>query len=183
MSLSSEQAAQALREVEAVGQHSGQLYRYQRIAPMLMLWGVIWLIGFGLTDITPAHANFIWIALDVIGVSGCIYLGQRGKHEGRAGTSWRWLASILSIFAFYILALVIFQPATGMQSAAFIALIVSLFYVLGGFWLGARFAIAGALLAALTLIGYFMLAAHFALWMAVAGGGALMLAGLWLRRA
>ncbi|MCX4160997.1 MULTISPECIES: hypothetical protein [Paraburkholderia] len=153
------------------------------MAPMFMLWGVIWLIGFGLTDIAPAYANFIWIALNVVGVLGCIYLGQRGRHEDRSATSWRWLASMLSIFAFYILALVIFQPATGMQSAAFIALIVALFYVLAGLWLGARFAIAGTLLAALTLIGYFVLPAHFALWMAVAGGGALMLAGLWLRRA
>jgi hypothetical protein len=35
----------------------------------------------------------------------------------------------------------------------------------------------------LTLFGYVTLASHFYLWMAVVGGGALVLAGLWLRRA
>ncbi|WP_042338501.1 hypothetical protein [Paraburkholderia ferrariae] len=87
------------------------------------------------------------------------------------------------MFAFYILVLNIFQPVTGPQSATLIALIVALFYVLAGLWLGARFVVAGIVLAVLTVFGYFMLAAHFYLWMAVVGGGALMLAGLWLRRA
>lgn len=183
MSLSSEQAAKALREVEAVSHRSGQLYRYQRAAPVLMLWGVIWLVGFSLTDVIPAHASVIWIALDIGGLLGCIFFGRRSKGESSTVTTWRWLASIFSIFAFYILALIILRPTTGTQSAALVALIVALFYVLAGLWLGTRFAVAGALLAALTLFGYFMLAAYFYLWMALVGGGALMLAGLWLRRA
>jgi hypothetical protein len=183
MSLSSEQAAEALREIEAVGHRSGQLYLYQRSAPMLILWGVIWLVGFGLTDLFPAKANSIWIPLNVVGVLTCVYFGQHGKGERSTLMTYRWLASIVSIFAFYIFVLVIFQQATGKQSAALICLIVALFYVLGGLWLGARFAAAGIVLTTLTLFGYFILTAHFYLWMAVVGGGALMLAGLWLRRA
>ncbi|WP_322014267.1 hypothetical protein [Paraburkholderia sp. J12] len=182
MSLSSEQAASALREIAAVENRSGQLYRYQRTAPMLILWGAIWALGFVLTDRFPVQANWIWIPLDIAGTLGCIYLGQRGKDHASA-TSWRWLASIVSIFVFYILVLNIFQPITGPQSAALIALIVALFYVLAGLWLGARFVVAGVVLAALIVFGYFMLATHFYLWMAVVGGGALILAGLWLRRA
>jgi hypothetical protein len=206
MSLSSEQAALALREIAAVENRSSQLYRYQRTAPMLMLWGVIWLLGFALTDRFPAKANWIWIPLDIVGTLGCIYLGQRGKDHASA-TSQRWLLSIVSIFAFYILVLNIFQPVTGPQSVTLMALIVALFYVLAGLWLGARFVVAGIVLAALTLFGYFMLATHsylsmtvvggsalmmggyfmltthFYLWMAIVGGGALMLGGLWLRRA
>jgi hypothetical protein len=185
MSLSSEQAAEALREIEAMRQRSGQLYRYQRTAPMLILWGLIWLIGFSLTELVPMKANAIWIPLDIVGVLGCLYLGHQVKADRSksAATSWRWLASVLSILAFYIAVQVIFQPVTGKQSAVLIALIVALFYSLAGFWLGARFAAAGILLAALTLCGYYMLAAHFYLWMAVVGGSALVLAGLWLRRA
>jgi uncharacterized membrane protein len=183
MALSSEQASQVLREVAAVSHRSGQLYRYQRFAPMLVLWGVIWLIGFSMTNFFPARASWLWIALDVIGVAGCIYLGGKGKQDASNSGAWRWLASIATIFAFYIVILNIFQPFSGQQSAVLITLLVALFYVLGGIWIGARLTITGIAMAALTLVGYYLFPAYFFLWMAVVGGGALMLAGLWLRTA
>lgn len=181
MALSSEQASQALRELEAVTQRSGQLYRYQRFAPMLMLWGVIWLVGFALSHFLPANAGWVWIALDIVGVSGCIYLGRRGKQDASNSTSWRWLASAFSIIVFYIVVLNILQPVSGPQAAALISLIVALCYFLGGIWIGARLAVTGIAVAALTLFGFYMLPAYFLLWMAVVGGGALILAGVWLR--
>jgi len=182
MTLSSEQAEQALRDLETAGRRSGQLYRYQRSAPMLIVWGVIWLIGFGLSDFFPARVNLIWLVLDVVGVSASIYLGRASPSSTGKDSSWRWLASILSILVFYILVQLVLQPVTEQQAAALMALLVALFYVLGGLWIGARLAIAGLVLAALTLVGFFTLSAHFNLWMAVVGGGALILAGLWLRR-
>ncbi len=182
MSLSAEEAARALHEIEAVSHRSGQLYRYQRTAPMLLLWGAIWLVGFGLTDLFPANANAFWIVLNIAGVLGCLHFGRQRSGDPTTRTGWRWLASCAGIFAFYLLVLVIFQPAGGKQSSALIVLIVALAYVLGGIWFGARFAVAGIVLAALDLSGYFVLTEHFYLWMAFVGGGALMLAGLWLRR-
>jgi hypothetical protein len=183
MTLSSKQASQALREVEAVSHRSGQLYHYQRFAPMLVLWGVIWLIGFGTTNFFPAWAAWLWTALDVIGIGGCIYLGVKGKQEASNSGAWRWLASIAAIFVFYIVVLNIFQPFSGQQSAVLITLLVALFYVLSGIWIGARLTVTGIAMAALTIVGYYLLPAFFFLWMAVVGGGALMLAGLWLRTA
>jgi hypothetical protein len=183
MTLSSEQASQALREVEAVSHRSGQLYQYQRFAPMLVLWGVIWLIGFAMTHFFPTLASRLWIALDVIGIAGCMYLGGKGKQEASNSIAWRWLGSIAAILVFYIVILNIFQPFSGQQSAALIALIVALFYVLGGIWIGVRLAITGIAMAALTVVGFYLFPAYFFLWMAVVGGGALMLAGLWLRTA
>jgi hypothetical protein len=183
MTLSSQQAAEALRDIEAVGNRSSQLYRYRRAAPMLILWGVIWLLGFGLTELAPAQANDFWAPLDIAGVLGCLWVGRNNKAEKSTAASWRWLASIVSIFAFFIAVQVLFQPVTGRQASVLISLIVALFYLLAGIWLGTRFAVSGILLAVLTLSGYFMLTSHFYLWMAVVGGGALVLAGLWLRRA
>ena len=151
MSLSSEQASQALREVEAVSHRSSQLYQYQKFAPMLVLWGVIWLVGFAVTHFFPTRASQIWIPLDVIGIGGCIFLGRRGKQEASNNTSWRWLASTLAVVAFYIAVLTVFQPASGEQSAVLISLIVALFYFLGGLWIGSRLAVTGLALAVLTL--------------------------------
>lgn len=183
MSLSSEQASQALREVEAISHRSSQLYRYQRFAPMLVLWGVIWLVGFALTHFFPSRASEIWLPLDVIGIAGCIFLGRRGKANASNGTSWRWLASALAVVAFYIVVLNVFQPFSGEKSAVLISLIVALFYFLSGLWIGSRLAVTGFALAVLTLVGYYLLPAYFLLWMAVVGGGALILAGVWLRTA
>jgi hypothetical protein len=57
-----------------------------------------------------------------------------------------------------------------------------LFYCLIGIWVrGARMLMAGMTLAALTLFGFFFLKQYFALWMAVVGGGGLVLGGFWLK--
>jgi hypothetical protein len=183
MSLSSEQASQALRDVEAISHRSGQLYRYQRFAPMFVLWGVIWLVGFALTHFYPASAAGIWIPLDVIGIGGCIFLGRRGKQDASNSTSWRWLASTLAVVVFYIAVLNVFQPSSGEQSAVLISLIVALFYFIGGLWIGSRLAVSGVALAVLTLVGYYVFPAYFLIWMAAVGGGSLILAGVWLRTA
>jgi len=84
---------------------------------------------------------------------------------------------------FYVVVLNIMQPVSGPQSAVLISLIVALCYVLGGVWIGARLAVTGIAVAVLTLVGFYMLPAYFLLWMAVVGGGALILAGVWLRTA
>lgn len=183
MALTSEQASHALRDLEAVSQRSGQLYRYQRTAPMLVMWGVLWFIGFGATQLSPAFAQWLWLALDIVGVLGCIYLGRRAKDDASPNTSWRWLGSILTIIVFCVLVLKILPPSASSQVGALFALVVALFYVLAGLWIGARLAIIGVALAALTVFGYIMLPVYFAVWMAAVGGGALVLGGLWLRTA
>ncbi|MBU9267522.1 hypothetical protein [Burkholderia gladioli] len=177
-----EQAAQALQEIEAVGGHSRRLHRYAHTAPILTLWGWIWLLGFGLGESWPGVAGLAWIPLNLAGIAGSLYLARRGRAARTAATTWRWLSSILAILAFYLAVLALFPTASARQSAALIALIVALAYGLAGLWFGARFAVAGAALAALTLGGYLLLPAHFMLWMALLGGGALMLAGTWLRK-
>ena len=54
--------------------------------------------------------------------------------------------------------------------------------LIGLFFNAPRLTIAGAVVAALTLGGYFYLPSHFMLWMAVVGGGSLILAGVWMRQ-
>jgi hypothetical protein len=184
MSISSEQAQQTLRDLESVGRRSGELYRYSRVAPMLMLWGVIWFVGFAASAYFPARTNWIWLVLDAIGIGGSIVLGRRGRDDAASRqSSWRWLAAIGSVMGLYAALLFLFQPATLNQSAATIALIIAFCYVIYGIWAGVRVLITGIALAALTLFGYVELAAHFELWMAVVCGGALVLAGFWMRRA
>jgi hypothetical protein len=107
---------------------------------------------------------------------------QPGAHAG--GMTLRWLLALVAYAVFAAGVAGIMGPVNGAQIGAFIPMIVALTYALAGLFFNAtRFVIAGAAIAALTLGGYFYLPSHFMLWMAFVGGGALALAGIWMRSA
>ena len=188
MSLTPDEAANSLKEIERTGRRSASAYGYAHSSPFFVMWGVIWMIGYSASDFFPHQAGSIWIALTVAGAAGSMAIGRtRGRASGvaRPGhgreTGWRVLATFLVIGFFIAAAFAVMGRVTPAQQAAFVPLVVALFYALLGVWKGVRFLIAGAVIAALTLGGFFWLHEHFMLWMAAVGGGALVLAGLWLR--
>jgi hypothetical protein len=189
MSLSPNEAADALRDIAAVETRSHRLYGYRQGSPHLILWGVLWAIGYGLNEPWPQQGRAIWSALVAIGLVGgfLIVLRSHAQRANRTGAKpriyWRFPAIALTGLAFVFASIAVMGPAGGRQIGAFIPLVVAAGYAVMGFWLGLRFTIAGAVLAALTLVGFFLLPAHFSPWMAVVGGGTLMLSGFWLRTA
>lgn len=182
MSLSREEAQGALREVELASRRSSSAYGYKSAAPYLLLWGALWIVGYGATDLTPHMSGPVWGASTVFGVVASALLGMRGGGVRRP-FSWRiffsWLAAVFFICAIFT----VLKPSDGAQIGAVIPLLVACGYVILGIWIGVRLAIAGIIIAALTLFGFFFIPVHFALWMAVVGGAALIGTGLWLRSA
>jgi len=140
----------------------------------------LWAVGYGLTEFMPAHVGAIWMVVIVVGISaGLVTLrGARGGASAR-----RYAGVVATLGGFVIAAAAIMAPTDGRQIAAFISLMVATSYVVAGLWWGSRYIISGITLAALTVGGFFLLRQHFYLWMAVVGGGGLLLAGLWLQRA
>jgi hypothetical protein len=178
MTLSPRDAAIALRDIERAEARSATLDDYQRAAPHFLIWGVLWVVGYGLTDFYPKHVAAIWAVIVPIGIaSGFAAMRARGS-----GLGWRYGAAAAAIFVFVCAVFVVMWPVRDRQIAAFIPLVVGLAYVLRGIWSGLRHVVAGVLVAALTLAGFFLLEQHFFLWMAGVGGGSLILAGAWLRR-
>lgn len=49
MPIHPQEAATALREITATEQQSHKAYHYQQASPHLILWGVIWVIGYAVT--------------------------------------------------------------------------------------------------------------------------------------
>lgn len=197
MALSSDEAAAALRDIGQAQTRSSRAYGYQQASPILILWGVLWAIGYGLTDAIPHRALPIWIAVDAIGIATSIAIGIRScARSDRAGNPaiepdrtapsatprWGFRAALLTAFAFIAAAIAVMSPVSGRQIGAFFPLVIAASYALAGIWIGLRFVVTGAAIAGLTLIGFFSLPTHFFLWMAGVGGGALVLAGVWLRR-
>lgn len=185
MTLSPDEAAGALRDIAAVETHSHRLYGYRQASPHLILWGLLWLVGYGLSDAWPTRSTPVWAALVTIGlVAGfLITLRSRRRLAGSRQLYWRFPAIALTAFAFIFATLAVMHPVSGRQVDAFIPLVLAASYAVMGFWRGLRFTAAGAALAVLTLTGFFLLPAYFAVWMAACGGGSLILAGIWLRTA
>jgi hypothetical protein len=183
MSISPQQATEALLDIERAQRRAFVLRGYEVGAPHFLLWGAIWFVGYGLTEAFPARAGLYWIALSLGGVLGGYLLGKAAAARGLVSKDgWRYLAAVGSTVAFMLLTYAIMQPRDSAQLGAFPALLVSFLYVLAGIWKGARWTVVGIVVAGLTMAGYELLQEHFNLWMALVGGGALVSTGLWFRR-
>lgn len=181
MTLSREQAQLALQDMEHMASRSATLYKYIRMSPHLLLWGCVWLVAYGLSDLWPGKTGLIWLVADSIGAAASIYIGRvQGRSIDQSGR--RTGPVILTTVAFVMATFAILPPHSSKQIAAFIPLVVAAVYILLGIWHGRRLVITGVLIGMLTLLGFFMLHSHFNLWMAAVGGGALILTGIWLRR-
>ncbi|BAT61582.1 hypothetical protein GJW-30_1_04141 [Variibacter gotjawalensis] len=181
MNISPNQASQALDQISATEAKSSKLYGYSRGAPHLIVWGIVWLVGFGLTAIFPASAALIWSIVTPLGIAAGFIVGRR--HDAESGPyDWRYAIIALAFAAFFFAAFSVIKPHNANQVGAFICLVVGLIYVVMGLWLGTRYIVAGLLVTALTLAGFFLMQSYFSAWMAVLGGGALIVMGLWLRK-
>ena len=178
MTISSEEAARALRDIEVAQSRSETLYGYARGSPQLLLWGVLWAVGYGLNDLFPPYAGAIWGAIVPIGLIAGFAAFRGASRE----FSWRYGAVVLTLIAFSAAAFFVLWPVQPRQIAALIPLGVAAAYVTVGIWRGPRYATTGLAVALLTLAGFVLLQQHFLLWMAGVGGSSLILAGLWLRR-
>jgi hypothetical protein len=186
LSLSPQEAADHLKDAELTAKRSAQAYSYQRFSPFLILWGIIWIVGYGLTYLAPHHANSIWLGLVLLAgvfsvlIRRRIGAGKREKTDVRYGL--RYLGIFLIVFLFIGSVYAMFKPTSGMQMAAFPALLVGIVYMGLGLWSGARFIVTGFVLFAITISSYFYLPQYLMPLLALAGGGSLILAGIWFRK-
>jgi hypothetical protein len=178
MSITEENAAEAIRLVEEAAQRSTTLRGYRRAAPHLILWGVIYAVAYSGAYFQPGRTGLVWLVLVPSGVIGDVLISWRDRP-----CNWALFAGIfLTFFAFVAATMSIMHPRDPQQVAAFVPLVVAAAYAVLGMSLGARFVFIGLALGLLTLIGFFALSSIFMLWMAAVGGGALVLGGLLLRR-
>jgi hypothetical protein len=178
--VSSSDAELALREIAKVERRSATTYGYRTASPHLIVWGVIWMVGYGLAYFRPAW-SLVWPVLTIFGFANSIWLGWRERRRAQP-FDWRYRATLLAVVLFTFATFAILSPKTSAQFSAFVPMIVALFYCLVGIWSrGVRMLVTGIVLAVLTVSGYVWVRDVFPLWMAVVGGGALILGGIWLR--
>ena len=178
--------AEALKELQTIRQMM-QMTRHtiQRAGAgqFMVLWGVVWLLGFGGQQfLSPVASGWTWMVLDLLGGVGSVVLGARlgrrmqSRVGGRVGLWW------LALLAYGVLLVWVLKLSAANQVTLVITLFAAMGYVLTGIMLSGMITLLGVLLTLLALLGYYFLPAYFSLWMAIFGGGTLIGSGLWVMR-
>ncbi len=191
MNLSRDDARKALDEIGEARGRVNRTHNYADASPFLILWGVIWLANV-VTFFRPALSDYVWpigIAAGVVITAwlGVVQARRRGARIRQAGGDPTKIFGVRfgltngAIMLFFI-AMVIVASPDARQLNAFISLFWTFAYMIAGIWIGWRLAVIGAAASAAILIGYLTLDQAYFLVVGLAGGGSLILGGLWLRR-
>ena len=184
MGISKTEAASALTDIESAAFRSRLLKGYHTAGPILMVWGLVWAAGYSAMGLlAPERWGLVWLVLDIIGIAATILLARRGKSAAKTGSGWKIMAGVLSVMAFYAATFALFQPTSTDAALAYPGVVTGLIYAGIGIAFAPRYLWIGAAVFAASLVGYFFFQPWLAFWMAAVGGGGLIIAGLWLRRA
>ncbi len=182
MNLSKSEAEAALDEINSVIARTRRALATGCCGGFLILWGLIWLVGFPATQFFPGHANAVWLALDAAGLVASCVLATRSGRATRGGQGPRIGLSWLALILYAVLWVFILRPSDTRFFGAYPATLAMFGYVLMGLWLDRYLLWLGLAVTAMTLLGILFLPAWFNLWMGVTGGGSLVAAGVHIRR-
>jgi hypothetical protein len=186
MDISPSEAEDALAAIQTMAQKTRHSMATGGTYITLIVTGIIWLVGFTCQQFLPQEiVGPIWIGLSVLGGTlGTVVgfrMGRRVRSPLTAPTARRiglfWL--LLAFFAIAVIA--VSQPADGKQ----LTVLIVLFVMVGQMAMGLLFSFSSVWwvlpITALTLVGYFLLPGIFYLWMAILGGGGMIVLGLYIR--
>ena len=189
MAITQAEAASALREVEAATDRTVTMRAYSFASPHLILWGLVWILGYGLMGtLPPEQWGLVWAPLNGVGAGGSALIGWRTRHAAhraglRAPGVCAMLIAMFFVCLFIVAVYVVFAPTRPEPYLVVPALVLGLVYVVAGVWKMRRMAMIGGAVFVLALAGYALLQPYLAYWLAAVGGGGLVLGGLWLRKA
>jgi hypothetical protein len=187
MDISPAEAEEALAAIQSMAEKTRRAISQSGAYAFLIIWGIVWLLGFLSNHFLPSDlSGYIWIGLDILGGIASAVIGARMNRQVRSPSAtasgkriaWFWLI----LFLYCVAAIGIAWPVdNSKQLSMFIILFVMVGWMAMGLLLS--FASIGWSLAitALALIGYFLLPGIFYLWMAILGGGGMIVLGIYIR--
>ena len=161
---------------------------YRRIGPILIVWGVLWLVCFPLTALLPKHSGWIWLIGDGIGFAGSFLAARRSNTSIRSASSavmrsrilWFWLA-FLAYGCFWMF---LIAPAGDCRAVVFIVTLIMFAYVAIGILSHVQFMTYLGLGVTLLAITGFVLFANqpqvLNVWMGASGGLTLLATGFFI---
>lgn len=152
-------------------------------ADHLILWGLIWMIGFGVGQFTGGSIPWVWLPLAAVGMVGSGWIGWRKARAVSSPLLLRILCFFLVLIGYAMVWAVLLHPFNHHNFSVYIASVFLFAYVVGGLWLGRIFVGMGLLITALAVFGVLFVPDWRDGLMAVLGGGALIGTGVYIRRA
>jgi len=189
MVLSKTEAAAALADIQETTRRGAALRGYRIGGPIMMLWSVIWMLGYlGMGLLPPHQWGWTWLVLDTVGAVGSIILARPADKAAQAsgakagGQSLKMIGGMAVAIVFVMSTFYVLKPTDPAAYLAFPGLMVGAIYAAVGVFVARRYLAIGALMFALTMIGFYAFPEVLAFWMASASIG-LFVSGVWLARA
>ncbi len=182
MSISREDAQSALSQIDQTTERSRDMRGYRIAGPILMMWGVIWAIGYCGMGLAPyAQWGRLWLVLDVVGMA--LSFAIRRQITGTISQGWKQTAATLAAIAFVTITLNLFHASSPRPYLIYPGLVCGFAYIMLGLWRMRRLAWIGAAMFVASFAGIYLFHQGLTYWMAAVGGIGLVLGGLWLRKA
>ncbi len=183
MTMNKDEAGQALAQVEETQRQARAFKTYAAAGPIFAAWGVTWLCGNVAYHFELPHAGLITATLGMVSIGLSIGLGlASAPANAKAADHGKALLSGL-VFAAAVLGLMmIVAPLDPRAANAVISFLVGATYAYAGIWMGARIGWLGGGVALVVLFAWFGARDYFELIVGAAGGGLLIVTGLWLWR-
>lgn len=187
MNIDAKAAASALKDIDRATARTAAFSGYRRSWPSFLVWGLVW-SGANITQqFAPEWANVTWMIGLVAGISSSIFVGMSARPLAATGATRPTMARYIGAGLIIAVAISAVFNIVGVRDAvtanAAMSLFVAAAYAVMGLWHGSRFLCLGLLLGGVIIAGWAYGREYFALWMGLAGGGALILTAFWLRRA
>jgi hypothetical protein len=186
MNISPNEAEEALAAIQKMTQKTRHSIASSGAYIFLIVTGIVWLVGFLATQfLTGAIVAYIWIGVSVLGSALSILVGVRtsprvrGPSTGAAAK--RAILFWLFLVLFAVAAIAVARPTDGKQITMFIVLFIMIGQLAMGLLLSFSSTWWALPIAALALLGYFLLPDIFYLWMAILVGGGMIALGLYIR--
>jgi len=190
------EARAALAEVDHIIGQTRVALAQGPSAPLLILWGCIWLAADLTTQFYPVAMQWLWWVLDAVGILGSCWVGARYGAKIKRPGAWRYGVFWLVLFSYSALWLCLLLPIQWPQTdqqwehfepiyrriTAYAHTIPMFAYVVGGMWLGRFFVWLGLLVTALIVVGLWLVPNYYYLWLAISGGGSLIVAGVFIQK-
>ena len=186
MNISPSEAEEALAAIQIMTQKTRHSIASGSAYISLIITGVVWLIGFTVTQfLTAPLIVWIWIVTSIVGSALATFIGIRAGKRVRIASSavaGKRIATfwvLLILFAAAIVAVA--HPTDGKQ----ITMLIILLAMIGQMGMGLLLSFSATWwtvpVAAVALIGYFFALDWFFLWMGLLGGGTMIILGLYIR--
>ena len=188
MNVSQEEAQASLSKVRDVTVQTQRAITSAYANPILILWGVLWIISYTMAHFYLSYSFYIFMAEAVVGCVGTaiifwLLLSKAPVRDTSSpGILWRIAFFWISLYVYAVIWLFLFTPFKGRQCNVFLCTVAMFAYIVMGLWFTSRFMIVlGLAVTAATLVGFYFIETYYCLWMAIIGGGAFLGAGLYMR--